>query len=148
MGGELLTSPQGGEQSPPVNYTEVFNQHEPFYLFLGMTEGQYWNGDCTLVKKYRKVYEYKRDERNHELWLQGMYIYEALLDVSPMFRDLVKKPHPLPYPDKPYALSKEEVVEREKSKEQQDMEKLMDSVKEWSIRVKKKKSGEKKNDGT
>jgi len=139
MGGELLTSPKGGEESPPSKYSEVFYEHEPFYLFVGMTEGQYWNGDATLTKKYRKVYEYKKAERNQELWMQGLYIYEALLDVSPMFRDFVKKPHPLPYPDRPYATTKEEEEERAKSKEQAEMESLMEQVRAWKKRISEKR---------
>ena len=143
MGGELLTSPLGGEQSPPICYSEVFREQEPFYIFLGMTEGQYWNGDCTLVKKYRKVYEYKREQRNQELWLQGLYIYEALLNVSPMFHDFIKKPKPLPYPDRPYPLSKKEETERKKTQEQENMENFMQKVMEWGKRISQKKKKEK-----
>ena len=142
MGGELLTSPKGGEQSPPIKYYEVFHEHEPYYLFLGMSSDEYWNEDSTRVKKYRKMYEYKREERNHEMWLQGLYIYEALLDVSPMFHDFIKKPKPLPYPDKPYALSREEHEEREKSKEQTKMEGFLAKTKAWAKRVNDKKKKE------
>ena len=145
MGGELLTSPKGGEQSPPVKYSEVFREHFPYYLAVGMTTDEYWNGDCTLTRYYRKAWEIKRKESNNDLWLQGLYIYEALLCASPMFRDLVKKAKPLPYPEEPYALTKKEQEERQKSKDELNMETGLAKVKAWANRVNNKKSKETKD---
>lgn len=133
MGGELLTSPKGGEQSPPVNYTEVFYKELPYYLAIGMPLSEYWNGDCTLTKVYHEAHKIKQEEKNQELWLQGLYIYEALLCSSPVFHDFVKKPKPLPYPEKPYELRKKE--EPKEVKEQKNMMDIMDKVKEWRNRI-------------
>ena len=91
-----------------------------------MTPEQYWDGDPSLTRYYRKAHELKRNERNQELWLQGMYIYEALCDVSPVLHSFAKKgTKPHPYPDHPYPLSnkdreaekaRREKLEREKAK--------------------------------
>jgi hypothetical protein len=71
-----------------------------------MTYEQYWDGDPSLTKYYRKANELRRAERNQELWLQGMYFYEALCDVSPVLHSFAKKgTKPHPYPDHPYPLS-------------------------------------------
>ena len=71
-----------------------------------MTYDQYWNDDSTLVKYYRKAAELQKERRNEELWLQGMYIYEALCDVSPVLHAYAKKgTKPMPYSEKPYPIT-------------------------------------------
>lgn len=83
-----------------------------------MTYDQYWNGDPMLCKYYRKAHEIKQEEKNTELWLQGMYIYEALCDVSPVLHAFAKKgTKPESYSDKPYALTNKA---REKAKEDKE----------------------------
>ena len=42
-----------------------------------MTTEEYWHGDPTLVKWYRKAHDLKREQKNQELWMQGLYIYNA-----------------------------------------------------------------------
>ena len=89
-----------------------------------MTYEQYWNEDSFLVKYDRKDYELQRDRENERMWLQGMYIYEALCDVSPVLRAFAKKgTKPIEYSTQPYAITKEEIerrrVEKEKAKYEQ-----------------------------
>ena len=78
-----------------------------------------------LVKYYRKADELRRKRRNEDLWLQGMYIYEALCDVSPVLHAFAKRgTKPLPYPDHPYALTDNDRAEEKKLQEQRDREKV------------------------
>ena len=89
-----------------------------------MTPEQYWDGDPSLTKYYRKAHELQRKRRNEDLWLQGMYIYEALCDVSPLLQAFAKrgtKAHP--YVDRPYSITKDDREEEKKLKEQRDREK-------------------------
>lgn len=89
-----------------------------------MTAEQYWDGDCTLTKYYRKADEIKKERRNEELWLQGMYIYEALCDVSPVLHAFAKKgTKPIPYSERPYAISEKQQERIEEEKERQRIEK-------------------------
>ena len=89
----------------------------PYYLSIGMTEEQYWDRDCTLVKAYRDADKLRLERQNTMLWLQGQYIYEALCDVSPVFHAFAKKgTKPAPYRDAPYPLSKSEVEDHEEEK--------------------------------
>ena len=69
-----------------------------------MTYDQFWNQNVELAKFYREADKIKQERRNYELWLQGAYTYEALLDASPVLRfSFSKKPiKPEPYPDRPY----------------------------------------------
>lgn len=83
-----------------------------------MSYNQYWHGDCCLVKYYRQAYRIQRDRENEKMWLQGMYIYEALCDVAPIIRAFAKKgTTPIDYPSQPYAITKEEVERRKQEKE-------------------------------
>ena len=107
-----LSATGGGEQdssAPSNTYTDKFYELFPYYLAIGMTYDQYWNDDPTLVKYYRKADSMKQARLNEQLWLQGMYIYEALCDVSPILHAYAKKgTKPKPYSEKPYAITKDE----------------------------------------
>ena len=116
----LSTTEEGGHQSSSslFTYTERFYKAFPYYLSIGMTPEQYWEGDCTLVKYYREADEIRKDRRNQELWLQGMYIYEALCDVAPVLRAFVAKgAKPTPYSSKPYPLNNKQVQQNEEEKQ-------------------------------
>ena len=119
-------SASGGGQSAPFSnsYTSTFIEQFPYYLSIGMTPEQYWEGDPELAKYYRKADEIRRKRRNEELWLQGMYIYEALCDVAPVFHAFAKKgTKPRPYTEHPYALTHNDREEEQKRQEQRDREK-------------------------
>ena len=105
------------------SYTNVFNKKFPLYLAYGMTPEQYWEQDCMLAKYYREADEIKRERRNQEMWLQGMYFYDALMRVSPILRAFGKKgTKPQSYVEEPYAINKKTIkaknVEREKNQSQ------------------------------
>ena len=58
------------------------------------------------------------ERRNQELWLQGLYIYEALCDVSPVLHSMAKKGTKAhPYTEKPYPITEKQ---RRKEKEQRE----------------------------
>ena len=119
-------SVEGDGRSVPLfnSYTTKFYEVFPFYLSIGMTPEQFWDGDCTLVKYYRKAYELQRKRKNEDLWLQGMYIYEALCDVSPILQAFAKKGTKAhPYPDHPYAITQDDRKDERKLKEKRDREK-------------------------
>ena len=100
-------------------YTEKFYEFFPYYLSIGMTYDQYWNDNPLLVKFYRKAEEMRREKRNQEMWLQGLYVYEAICDVSPVLHAFAKKgAKPVPYTDHPYPLTakQNEQVEENKDK--------------------------------
>lgn len=145
MGSELVSdsSPRyGGESnngSAPVSYNEIFCNHLPYYLAIGMTYDQFWNDDCCLVKYYREAHELKRREKNQELWMQGMYIYEALCKVSPVLRAFAKKgTKPLPYAKEPYPMSHKEIREREEREEKARYDEKKAKVLSWVKRANSK----------
>lgn len=134
--------------APSVSYTEQFYSYLPFYLSIGMTYEQYWNEDCCLVKYYRKAYKLKKERDNEKMWLQGMYIYDALCDVSPIFKDFAKKgTKPLEYPDRPYAITSEEIEQRRAEREKAKYEKIKAKTSAYAIKLNavmaQRKEGEK-----
>ncbi|WP_236916373.1 hypothetical protein [Coprobacillus cateniformis] len=60
------------------SFTLIFKEVLPFYLFIGMTNDEFYFQDVELAKCYRQVYEIKEDRHNSHMWLQGMYIYDAI----------------------------------------------------------------------
>ena len=139
MGRELgLTK----EPPHPQKLSEVFREAFPLYLALGMTYDQFYRDDVCLVVSYRKADEIKRRRDNERLWLQGAYIYEALLDASPIFNPYAKRgTKPLPYREEPYPLSKAEAEEREEQKAKGQFLKMFAATTKWADTVNKLKEG-------
>ena len=120
VSGSLSATEGSGQNSslPNFTYTEKFYELFPYYLSIGMTPEQYWEGDCDLAKYYRKAEEMRNERRNQELWLQGMYIYEAICDASPILHAFAKKgAKPHPYPSKPYAINEKQIKQEREEKE-------------------------------
>lgn len=109
---------------------------------MGMTYDQFWNQDVDLVKPYRKAWKIKQDVENQKLWLQGAYVYEAILCASPVLHDFAKKgTKPTPYPEKPYELTS--MANKEKKEAQREKEKKSDAkakaiLEMWMVNVNKK----------
>lgn len=113
---EETTGSGSSASVPHKSYTEQFYELCPYYLSIGMTADEFWNQDCLLTKFYRKAHEYRQKRKNEELWLQGLYIYEALTDVAPVLHAFAKKDaKPLPYPNRPFPRTDKEAREREEA---------------------------------
>jgi len=70
---------------------------------MGMTWEQYWHGDVTMVAAYAEAERLRQQRQNSEAWLQGMYIYDAILRAAPILQAFAPKgTRPHPYLDKPY----------------------------------------------
>lgn len=44
---------------------------------MGMTPTQYWEESPYLAVAYRKAYRLKREAKNEQAWLQGLYVFDA-----------------------------------------------------------------------
>lgn len=141
MGNELVSDSQphrGGESEgfAALSYTEVFYNHLPYYLAIGMTPEQFWNEDCRLTECYRKAEEIKQRRKNQDLWLQGMYIYEALCDVAPILQAFAKKgTKPNQYSSEPYAITQKQVKEKKERDERLRYEKTKAKMAAWAART-------------
>lgn len=119
----------------------------PQYLAMGMTYDQFWNDDVNLVKFYRKAWRIKRELREEELWLQGAYVYEAILDASPFLRPFPNNgTKPEPYCKEPYGYFGSHTKKEKEDSETSEMEKMKASLQAWAIETNKRferKGGEK-----
>ena len=111
MGGELLTPP-----TQPKSNLEILEECCSFYLAIGMSYAEYWEGDPSLARYYRKAYQIKQEEINNNAWLQGLYIYDAVSTaMHNALRD--KKTRIREYAKQPYDFKNREKTEAEKAKE-------------------------------
>ena len=82
---------------------ELFEKQCPIYMSYGMSYDDFWHNDVYMAKYYRETYKIKVKQKDEELWMQGVYIYEALCKVSPILHAFSKKgTKPLPYSTKPH----------------------------------------------
>lgn len=118
MGSKEPITKSGESRVESTSLTKIFEHECPYYMSYGMSLDEYWYGDAYLVKFYRDAYKLKIRYDDVFMWKQGMYIYEALCDVSPILHAFSKKgTKPLQYRSKPMC---EEIkdMKTEKEKEQ------------------------------
>lgn len=108
-------------------------------MSIGMSYDEFWNQDVALVRVYRKADELRRRRQNETLWLQGMYIYEALCDAAPIFHAFAKKgTKPHPYAKEPYAITESEIRERDEREAEARQERIKAEFAAFAERMRKK----------
>ena len=141
MGAELVSgrsSLNGGDSKElaPVSITSIFEAHLPYYLLIGMTPEQFWECDCTLVIPYRKAWELRQRKENYDKWLQGLYFYEALCDISPVLHAFAKRgTKPREYMPEPIALTQKEIDERRERDERKNYEDMRARFSAWAAQT-------------
>lgn len=128
MGNSRVDTFEEGENSrvESISLSKIFEECCPIYMGYGMTYDEYWYGDPWRAKFYRETYEIQMKRKDEELWIQGMYIYEALCDVSPILHAFSKSgTKPLPYSDKPYHVKNESAMSPEEKKKKEENERLI-----------------------
>ena len=93
----------------------------PTYLAMGMTYEQFWDGDANLTAVYRKADEIRRRRRNEELWLEGVYMTEAL---TATVGNMLSKGAKHQYPSEPFPITVSEQQERKEREEKAKMERI------------------------
>lgn len=101
---------------PPrqLTWVEFADQECAFYVAMGMTPDEFWNGDYSMLKFYRSGYEVKREIDNEKAWLQGLYFYDALCAAL--------SPKEVKYTEEPYILNTRISESRMKEKERKEVE--------------------------
>lgn len=104
---------RGLTTSKPIeNNTAIFEECCPFYLSIGMTYDEYWNGNNDLPKHARKAYKMRQEQMNYEAWLKGLYMYDAFGSVMSQMFSKDKNSHKQ-YAEKPYSFDPEKIEEEE-----------------------------------
>jgi len=115
--------------TPTMTMGEQFDELLPFYLSIGMTYTEYWDGDNKLPRYFRRAYKEKLKQRDYEMWRQGLYVYEAVLvNVNNVMAK--KGSERMKYPAEPYMMREEKQKEEERKKLE------MDKFKNWLEQLK------------
>lgn len=60
----------------------MFEEALPFFLNVGMTYDDFWNGDCQMTRFYYKAWKIKREREEDDLdvlaYYVGAYVMEAI----------------------------------------------------------------------
>ena len=138
MGRELLAEDLPTQKK---TNTEIFEECFPFYIAIGMSFAEYWEGDSKLAQYYRKAYRIKQEETNNNAWLQGMYIYDAVSTaLHNALRGMGKnKPPAKDYAKQPYELFNKVKSEAEKAKEVEIEQEKAAAWMENFVRINQKK---------
>lgn len=156
MGDKLVTglSPDSNKGDGSNNdlpslsrYTETFEKLCAYYMFLGMTYDEYWDGDNLLPRQYRKIDEMRRERSNFDRWLQGFYVYEAILDASPILNPFSKKKEPIPYRDTPIPITEREKKQAKERAEEKAIERSREAMRIMMAEINKRFNRKEGNDG-
>ena len=99
----------------------------PTYMLYGMSYEQYWYGKPSMAIDFRELYKLRVNERNEELWRQGLYFLDALN--TSLHNNLNFSGHtvqPKQYMEKPIQIFADDT---NKAKESAD--KVVDNLEKW-----------------
>lgn len=112
-------------------------------MALGVSADEFWNGDYTLLKYYVERHRIAVEQQNEQLWLQGVYVYEA---VSVALSQAFSKHSQAKYPEKPYRLTpltEEEQELENKKKVEEFRAQLMELGRRFEAKHKREQGGDK-----
>lgn len=111
---------------------------------MGMSPSEYWDGDPKLTTYYRDAQRLKDKKENFNAWLHGLYIYNAMVCVSPLYRDWVKDHHPEKYFAEPIEIYPKTKAEAKDDETRQDKANEA-AILSWIQRVNRKFEQEKED---
>ena len=122
---------------------EIYEEQCPYYMAMGMSVSEFWDGDPHLVVYYRKAHEIRQDLINMWEWRMGAYNVSAFsITLSNAFRK--KGTKPVDYMKEPFPLREtKEEIEQKRIKEQND--KFALALEKGMARFNAKKAKERKN---
>lgn len=115
----------------PLSLLSVFEEACPNYMAMGMTYDQYWYGDVSMHKMFVKAEKQRLIKANRIAWLQGLYIYEALIDVTPYLKAFSKS-KPKPYAEEPHDIFADEAKRRKEREDKERYEKMQQKVADFA----------------
>lgn len=111
------------EEQKYETYTAVFEAVCPYFMSIGVSYDEFWNGDFEICKYAQKAEILRKKRKNQDAWWNSIYTFRALCDASVLFHDFVDKKPELKFSTEiPLPLSMEEAEEQEKAKKTKEME--------------------------
>lgn len=141
MGSELVSP------ASPLSYTEQFEEVFPYYLSIGMTYEQFWEGEADLPIYYRKAHRLRLKHLNEESWLLGRYVYDAFCAASPLLHAFAKNGTKAnPYLTEPYPSDADELEKRRQNRMREAAENFRALVQAKNARLRKQEVNNDVND--
>lgn len=90
-------------------------------MSIGMTATEYWDGESDWPKYFREAYKMRQESLNHEAWMHGLYVYDAMVSAMTLLNP--KQSSHRSYTPKPYSFSgeKREEVKKTEAKAQAEV---------------------------
>lgn len=95
----------------------------PYFLAIGMSPSEFWDGDCSLCKAYLEKERILRKTRDFDQWKQGLYIHDA---VAVAIARGINGDKNAKYPDSPYWVKQAETKEQVSRKVSKQFEAFAD----------------------
>ncbi len=143
MDDDGLSGPEPSEPQDQKSLAELFREVFPYYLAMGMTYDEFWRGDPSLVRDYRKARDIRMRQDEWARHRQGQYVFAALMAVAPVIKPFVKDLKPGNYPDEPWPLTEKEAEEQRARRERENTERFIRQLEAESERNKMKMIAEK-----
>lgn len=133
-----------GEQvdSPSLTFSEYADELCAYYMAMGVPSDEYWYSNPSKLEKlqyYVKAHELRNEQRNQEMWLQGLYIHNA---VSVVLQNAFSKKGATPekYMERPIRITP--LTEKEKQENaEKERQKIIANFTAWGKAWNKKKGG-------
>lgn len=111
-----LPSEEEEKQKSDTPISDMLDKLCPYYMMIGVSYDEFWNGDYTRLKYYVEKHKLEIEKRNQELWLQGLYNFDAL--TTAISNALAKSASQRKkYPEKPYRITEKSEEEKQAEKE-------------------------------
>lgn len=123
--------------APKSEFGKALDAMCPWFLHYGMTWHEFWYESIDRLADYWQKYQFDIESRNQELWLQGMYIREAVASC------LSKQAK---YPEKPHRITEMTEAEREEENRRK-VEKLREQLMEIKRRSDMRRKESERVDG-
>lgn len=91
---------------------------------MGMTYEEYWNGDIEMPRYYLRAYKQRQDDLNFWAWMQGAYVYEAVMRLVPAINPFSGQKTIPGYIEDPFPLTEAQREKIQKRKEREAFEKF------------------------
>lgn len=125
-----------GGATPQLSATEIFMEAFPQLLALGMSAHEFWDEDCQLVKSYKEAHKIRQQIENQNMWLQGAYVYQAILNVTPVMHAFAKRgSKAIPYPEEPFPITKDDLARAEEREREKKKAEIQARISAWAATV-------------
>lgn len=115
--------------------SEIFDECFPFYLSIGMSSAEYWDGDPSLPRYFRKAFEMRQKRENEQAWLNGLYVYDAMM--SALTHLSPNKSSHKNYAAKPYSATAKEAEKEHEDKVAEAQAQAEVWMKSWAAATQK-----------